>query len=63
MTSVTTVHKAATGKTTVHKLTTVHTTPSKSGAAATPTRQQAVEAALAKGDIVVILFWNRHGAG
>jgi hypothetical protein len=62
VTSVTTVHKSAAGKTTVHKVTTVHKTPSKSGAAAIPARQLTVEAALEKGNIVVILFWNHHGA-
>jgi hypothetical protein len=62
VTSVTTVHKTATGKTTVHKVTTVHKAPSTSGAAAIPAHQRTVEAALAKGDIVVILFWNHHGA-
>jgi hypothetical protein len=67
VTSVTTVHrsavhKGAVHKTTVHKVTTVHKTPSTTGAAAIPARQRTVEAALAKGDIVVILFWNHHGA-
>jgi hypothetical protein len=30
--------------------------------AAVPTRQQAVEAAVAKGDVAVILFWNPRGS-
>ncbi len=68
LTTVTTVHRSTVHKgavhktTTVHKVTTVHKTPSTTGAAAIPARQRTVEAALAKGDIVVILFWNHHGA-
>ena len=57
---MTTVHKSATGKTTVHKATVVHKAPASSSTV--PARQRAVETALAKGEIVVILFWNRHGA-
>jgi hypothetical protein len=63
--TATTVHKtsskSASGSTTV-TTTTVHKVATKPGAALVPARQLAVEAALARGDMVVLLFWNRRGA-
>lgn len=54
--------KASAPASTTVKVTTVQKTSGKRGVASLPLRQLAVEAALAKGEMVVLLFWNRRGA-
>jgi hypothetical protein len=60
-TSAATTH-AGSGSTAAARTAPATTAPHKSSPLTTPAGQRAVEAQLAKGDVVLLLFWNPRGA-